>query len=321
MAISEVAAEPRPSQLEEGEGVASTEGERPRRRLYAGAGVTAGAAVVAGVLLLTREQSLATLSVLAIAVGALALFVAAAAAREWRFARSWTGPDGVLEPLAGPMTWLAMVFAAVVVATNFVPVIVPAWTSDQVFAVAIVAFVILSVLGWGPGVSVAWPSGLRLSSLTLVGTLVALGLVGTYLIFLALMRGDATTANDLEWARLVEIRATLEALAFAAAGALLGTVVQRQAVSGELRAQEDAIRVAESSLEDTRAVLAERELEVESLRSSVSAAVRLLTPEAPDDLDSLQPEQLSAFATRPTSTAVRQARRALLESLRTQARV
>ena len=123
------------------------------------------------------------------------------------------------------MAWLAVVFAAIVVLTPLVPIVVPAWSEEQVFAVAVVAFVIISVLGWGPGVSVAWPSGLSLSSLTVLGSLVALVLIGVYLVFMVQLRADAVSADDREWARLVEIRATLEALAFAAAGALLGTIV------------------------------------------------------------------------------------------------
>jgi hypothetical protein len=316
VAVSQAAAEQRAPSEQSGGGGEAVVAQRPHRRLFAGAGVTAGAAVIAGILLLTREQSLATLSYLAIGIGALALLVTGAAVREWSWGRGWTGPQGIIEPVAGPMAWLAVIFAAVVVLTKFLPVIVPAWSEDQVFAVAIVGFVVLSVLGWGPGVSVAWPSGLRLSSLTVIGSIVALALVGTYLVFLALLRADAVNASDLEWARLVEIRATLEALAFAAAGALLGTVVQRQAVSGELRGQEDQIALLDAELAEARAALEEREVEVESLRSSAAAAVRLLTPDAPEDLERLQPEALSAFAARPTSSAVRQSRRALLEALR-----
>jgi hypothetical protein len=288
---------------------------RPRGRAFGAAGVTAGAAVVAGILLLTRDQSVSTLGTLAIVAGALALVATAAAVREWPWARQWTGPAGALEGVAGPMAWLAVVFAAIVVLTHFVPVVVPAWSEEQVFAVAVVAFVALSVLGWGPGVSVAWPSGLRLSSLTVLGSLVALALVGVYLVFLILLRADAVGAGDREWARLVEIRATLEALAFAAAGALLGTVVQRQAVSGELRSLENEIDARETELADARAALATRELEVDSMRSTVTAALRLLTPDAPDDLDQLDPASPAVLSARPSTTAVRQARVTLFEGI------
>jgi hypothetical protein len=272
--------------------------------------------VVAGVLLLTRDQSVSTLGSLAIAVGALALIVTAAAVRELPWARQWTGPNGALEGVAGPMAWLAIIFAAIVVVTNFVPVVVPAWSEEQVFAVAIVSFAVLSVLGWGPGVSVAWPSGLRLSTLTVFGSVVALALVGVYLVFMLLLRADAVSADDREWARLVEIRATLEALAFAAAGALLGMVVQRQAVSGELRSLEDLIEERDAELAETRAALSGRELDVELLRANATAALRQLTPDAPDDLDRLDPDAPAVLMARPSSAAVRQARRTLLDGIK-----
>ncbi|MEA2651242.1 MAG: hypothetical protein QOI85_963 [Chloroflexota bacterium] len=288
---------------------------RPRAGAFGAVGVTAGAAVVAGILLLTRDQSVATLGTLAIVAGALALVATGAAVREWPWARQWTGPDGALEGVAGPMAWLAVTFAAVVVLTHFVPVVVPAWSEEQVFAVAIVAFVVLSVLGWGPGVSVAWPTGLRLSTLTALGSLVALALVGVYLVFLILLRADAVTAGDAEWARLVEIRGTLEALAFAAAGALLGSVVQRQAVSGELGSLEDEVDQRDAELADARAALATRELEVDSMRVTVTAALRLLTPDAPDDLEQLDPSAPAVLSARPSTTAVRQARATLFEGI------
>ena len=320
MTVTESARDARTSDPAAASRVDSTDGARERdaqpRRGFRGAGVTAGAAIVAGVLLLTRDQSVSTLGALAIIVAVLALIVTAASVREWPGAREWTGPDGALEGVAGPMAWLAVIFAAIVVLTKFVPVIVPAWSEEQVFAVAIVGFVILSVLGWGPGVAVAWPSGLRFSTLTVLGSIVALALVAVYLVFMLFLRADAVTAGDQEWARLVGIQSTLEALAFAAAGALLGTVVQRQAVSGELRSLEDDVAARDAELAATQTALATRELEVDSLRANLAAAARLLTPGAPDDLDALDPGDPVVLAARPSSSAVRDARRAVLEGLR-----
>jgi hypothetical protein len=309
LAVSDAAAEPRLPDT--GGATAAAPG-----RSFTGVAVTAAAAVVAGILLLTRDQSIATLGILAVIVGAVALIVTAAAVREWPWARGWTGPDGALEGLAGPMAWLAVVFAAVVILTNFVPVIVPAWSEEQVFAVAIVAFIVLSVLGWGPGVQVAWPSGLRPSSMTVFGSLVGLVIVGVFVALMLLMRTDAMVADDRQWARLVEIRATLGGLAFAAAGALLGIIVQRQAQAGELRRHAERAEELEGELQETRAMLAERELQAEALAASATGALRLLTPDAPDDLDRLDPVALAALPSRPSTVAVRQARRSLLEALR-----
>jgi hypothetical protein len=242
--------------------------------------------------------------------------VTLAAVRQWSWAPDWTGPDGVVERMAGPLAWLAVIFAAIVVLTKFVPVIVPSWSEEQVFAVAIVAFVILSVIGWGPGVSIAWPSSLRFSTLSVLGSLVALALVAAYLVFLMFLRADALSAGDQEWARLVEIRSTFEVLVFAAAGALLGTVVQRQVVSGELRSLEEDVSAKETALAAAQDELASRELEVDTLRANMAAAVRLLTPGAPDNLDAMDPSDPVVMMARPASRAVRDARQALIEGLR-----
>jgi hypothetical protein len=282
------------------------------RRIAGGAGVTAGAAVVAGALLLTRDQAVSTLGILAIVAGALALLVTAAAVREWPFARGWTGPNSFMEPMAGPMAWLAAVFAAVVVTTNFLPQIVPAWPREQVFAVAIVLFAVLSVFGFGPRVTLSWPAGLRFSSLTVLGSLVALALVATYLIFIVLMRADAGSADDAAWARLLELRATLEALAFAGAGALLGTVVQRQAVAGEARAREQKLAELQRDHDGISSDLAAREAELEGLRAAAQAAARLLTVDAPVGSSLTDLERVPA---RGSAGSVRQARQALMEAL------
>ena len=282
------------------------------RRVVSGAGVTAGAAVVAGALLLTRDQAVPTLGVLAIIAGILALLVTAAAVREWPFARGWTGPTSFVEPMAGPMAWLAAVFAAVVVATNFLPQIVPAWQREQVFAVAIVLFAVLSVFGFGPRVSLSWPAGVRVTSLTVLGSLVAIALVATYLVFIVLMRADAASADDAAWARLLELRGTLEALAFAAAGALLGTVVQRQAVAGEAKARDEQLAALERDRDTMEHELAERDIQLEALRSAAAAAARLLTIDASGTSSMSELETVPA---RASAASVRRARQALTEAL------
>jgi hypothetical protein len=285
-------------------------------RTFAGAGVTAGTALIAGLLIITRDQPIGTLGALGIIVSALALLVTAAAVREWPWARGWTGANSPADAVAGPMAWLAVVFAGIVILTNFVPVIVPAWSQEQVFAVAIVGFIGLSILGWGPGVRVAWPEGLRLSSLTVLGGLAALVLIGVFAILLFVMRADAMVADDREWARLVELRSTLQALAFAAAGALLGVIVQRQAALGDTRRREELLAEAEDRLAEAHARAEERELQLDSLLAGATSAVRLLTPDAPEALERADPTAVAAMPTRPSATALRQARRTLLEALR-----
>ncbi|HEX2883107.1 MAG TPA: hypothetical protein VHQ42_00895 [Candidatus Limnocylindria bacterium] len=320
MAVSDVSAEARaPGMAPE---TTSDEVERgadaaeSRGRAFSGAGVTAGTALIAGLLIITRDQPIGTLGALGIIVSALALLVTAAAVREWPWARGWTGPRSPADAIAGPMAWLAVVFAGIVILTNFVPVIVPAWSQEQVFAVAIVGFIGLSILGWGPGVRVAWPAGLRLSSLTVLGSIAALVLIGVFAILLFVMRTDAMVADDREWARLVELRSTVQALAFAAAGALLGVIVQRQAALGDARHREELLVEAEDRLAEARAQADERDLQLDALLAGATSAIRLLTPDAPNALERADPTAVAAMPTRPSATALRQARLTLLEALR-----
>ncbi len=277
---------------------------RVRVGLLRGAGVISAAALVAGALLVTRELPIVTLGAIAVAVGFVALLVTAAAAREWGWARQWTGPRGLLEPFAGPAAWLAVIFAAVVVMTTYIPVVFPAWSSDQVFAAAMVLFVVLTLVGWGPGVGVlrSWPVSLRLNAATLPG-LIVFALVAGYLVFVVAMRFDAVNGavDDAQWARLVEIRSTLEALGFAAAGALLGsrTIADR-----------------DRELATQRAIATAAARQLVAARRSMSRTLTVLSPGAPADVTDLDPDDLEAVVARPSTDAVRQARRELLESLR-----
>lgn len=293
---------------------------RSRTIVLRGAGVTAAAALVAGALLLTRELPIVTLGAIAVGVGVTALLITAAAARTWNWARGWTGPGGHLEPLAGPAAWLAVIFATVVVMTTYLPLIVSAWTSDQVFAAAMVVFVLLTLLGWGPGVGVlrSWPTSLRFSSMAMPGTVVALALVLGYLVFIVVMRFDAVSGavDDTEWARLVEIRSTLEALGFAAAGALLGSMLQRQAASGALTARGRTIADQQRELATERATAAASAKRVAAAQRSLSRTLLLLSPGAPAGLADMDPDQLERIGLRASTESVKQARRELLGGLR-----
>ena len=103
---------------------------------------------------------------------------------------------------------------------------------------AVLLLVAISQAGPGGGLSdLRW-----LSPVTLVGTLAALALIGMYLYFLFdLWSHVGSIQDDTAWARYLEINAALQALAFAAAGALLGTTVQKQVTNAESdRADENA---------------------------------------------------------------------------------
>jgi hypothetical protein len=76
----------------------------------------------------------------------------------------------------------------------------------------------------------------RITGLPLFASVVAVLLLLTYLVFLGLQWGNVTD-SDLEYARRADLLGGLEALAFAGAGAILGTTVQRQVTK---KAEDDA---------------------------------------------------------------------------------
>jgi hypothetical protein len=82
-------------------------------------------------------------------------------------------------------------------------------------------------------------------TLPMIAYVVAIGLILAYLVAVALAWGVVGEAAET-WARRIELLGGLEALAFAAAGAVLGVTVQRPAV----RAAEER---AEASAQDARA--------------------------------------------------------------------
>lgn len=84
--------------------------------------------------------------------------------------------------------------------------------------------------------------------LTATATIVAVALIVTYVIFLAL-QWNQVNATDLSWSRRSDLLGGVEALAFAAAGALLGTTIQRQVT----RKAEDQAADAERQAREQKA--------------------------------------------------------------------
>ncbi|MEA2548009.1 MAG: hypothetical protein QOE42_607 [Chloroflexota bacterium] len=79
--------------------------------------------------------------------------------------------------------------------------------------------------------------------LSIIATIVALVLILAYLVAVYLVWSTVKEAKEGEWLRYADLRGGLEALAFAAAGALLGTTVQRQATqAAEKKADEEKTR-------------------------------------------------------------------------------
>ena len=81
-----------------------------------------------------------------------------------------------------------------------------------------------------------------------VATIVALLLIAVYVVFL-ILQWNNVQAGDLEWTRRSALLGGVEALAFAAAGAILGTTVQRQVV----KKAEDQAADAKEQAEEQKA--------------------------------------------------------------------
>jgi hypothetical protein len=95
--------------------------------------------------------------------------------------------------------------------------------------------------------------------LGVIATIVAIALLVVYIVFLVLQWNNVD-AGDLPWSRRSDLLGGLEALAFAAAGAVLGTTVQRQVTKKAEGQAEDAKKQAaeEKARADTNQKAAEK---------------------------------------------------------------
>jgi len=112
--------------------------------------------------------------------------------------------------------------------------------------------------------------GLKLSSITLIGSVIGIVVVIAYLVMIQTMVNAAGGAEDAEWTRLTTLLTGLQTLAFAGLGALLGTAVQGQVTSnvkGALGRADNALGLFETEATDIgqeirrRSVQAEGEME------------------------------------------------------------
>ncbi len=88
------------------------------------------------------------------------------------------------------------------------------------------------------------------SSLSRPATLVAVSAVIVWLAFSIYLLAQARSSSELQWTRIAWVFGSVEAVAFAAAGALFGTAVQRdRAEQAETRAQ-TAEQAAGQNLQD-----------------------------------------------------------------------
>ena len=88
----------------------------------------------------------------------------------------------------------------------------------------------------------------KISSLPLLGSIVALALIAAFLILTSELFGRVAGSSPEEWIRYNDLRGSLEALAFAAAGALLGTAIQKGATDREAGRADDNAEAAAANL-------------------------------------------------------------------------
>jgi len=163
--------------------------------------------------------------------------------RGWGAGAAWAG-------LAASL--LSLGFAALQVVRTLVA---PASISrDVVLGVGLLVILGFAfLLAWRRQV-VGVPRTARFSSLTLLGSLTAVALIAAYLLLTnSLLNVIKAPAED--WVRYTDLRNGLEALAFAAAGALLGTTIQKQSTDRAVnRADENATAATTNYVVATRAL-------------------------------------------------------------------
>lgn len=97
-------------------------------------------------------------------------------------------------------------------------------------------------------------TGLRLSNLSVVSSIAAVVLIGGYYLAVNALFPLVPSASDAQWVKYTDLVNGLEALAFAAAGALLGNAVQRQVtnhVEGQLAASDETTDALNGIVDDT----------------------------------------------------------------------
>lgn len=147
-------------------------------------------------------------------------------------ALAWIRTDqlGVEGATFGTAAALAALGLAALEVVNLM--ILPQDAPYRLMATGIGLLVLIAVaLATAAAVRTSFFDGLRLSSITLIGTAIGIVVVVAYLVMIQTMVNEARGAEDAEWTRLTTLLAGLQTLAFAGLGALLGTAVQGQVTS------------------------------------------------------------------------------------------
>lgn len=161
---------------------------------------------------------------------------------------------------------------------------------NHVLGVGLVALLVFAFLmAWRRQV-VGVGSTTRFSTLSVVGTTVAVLLIGAYLVVTNSMLNFVRVPAE-EWARYTDLRSGLESLAFGAAGALLGTAIQKQAADRAANRADDNARIAAANY-----AIAVRALDLAERAAAAAPATSAEegTPQPPGD----QTPEIDALRTR-----------------------
>jgi hypothetical protein len=183
-------------------------------------------------------------------------------------ALAWLRTDqlGVEGATFGTAASLAALGLAALEVVNLM--ILPQDAPYRLMATGIGLLVLIAVaLATVAAVRTSFFDGFRLSSITLVGSVIGVVVVVAYLVMIQTMVNAADGAADAEWTRLTTLLAGLQTLAFAGLGALLGTAVQDQvtsSVKGELARADAALGLFETEATDILQEIRRRAAQSES---------------------------------------------------------
>ncbi|HEY0778930.1 MAG TPA: hypothetical protein VGD56_13250 [Gemmatirosa sp.] len=126
---------------------------------------------------------------------------------------------------------------------------------------------------------------------------VAVFLVGAWVAVLSLLLYRVDGANDVQWARMIVVLSSIQAAAFAAAGALFGTKIQDQRVSDATGRAKDAEQRANKAQTDaTKGKVLSDAIKAKAAASNAGA-------DDPGGVERMRREGVSDRVERPVGTA------------------
>ena len=245
---ADVAAEDNIDPSEPAPAAARTAPGHATRRIAVGL-IASWAVLVAtpGALPWTAEDNAARAIAIAVVVATVVALIGLALA--------FLADDSLAEDGASFGTAAAAIAMALVALQVVNVLLIPDDAAYRSAVVAIGLLILLAVaLVSATGARISSFEGFKFSSLTLIGTLIGVVLVAVYLFAIQFVFGSTgPETGDPQWIRMTSLLTGLQTLAFAAAGALLGTAIQSQ-VTSSVR---NDLGNADNALDELRGTLEE----------------------------------------------------------------